>query len=222
MALRYPVSLTQYRANVLVTAPAIEPVTSLDVKNQLELDVNDPSKDTQIDLYIASAREMIEEYTGLALITQTWRLELDHWPSESTEWWDGVRQGAISDLVATGRASDILLPRYPLQSVDTITADGDAVTVATVFTVDASQRPGRLVINRGQTWPVVLDTASGIKITYTAGYGDNATDVPAALRLAIIQIAAYMFEHRGDCNTDSAMLRSGAHSLISTFKVARL
>lgn len=222
MALRYPVDYTQYRANVLVTAPASEPVTAADVKNQLELDVSDTSKDTQIGLYITAARQMVEEYTGLALITQVWRLELDHWPSERTEWWDGVRDGAIGDLVSTGRASDIILPRYPLQSVDTITADGDAVVIATVFTTDTAQRPGRLVINRGQTWPVILDTAAGIKITYTAGYGANSTDVPAGLRLAIIQMAAYMFEHRGDCNTESAMTMSGAQSLISAFKAARL
>jgi len=42
--------------------------------------------------------------------------------------------------------------------------------------------------------------------------------VPAALRLAIIQMAAYMFEHRGDCDTDNAMKMSGAKSLVGSYK----
>lgn len=222
MALRHTHKYNYYRGHTLVTAPAIEPVSVNDVKNQLELDVSDTSKDTQIELYITSARQMIEEYTGLALITQTWKMTIDHWPGGCGEWWEGVRDGAIQDLVSSGRQSNILLPRYPLQSIDGITADDVAVTVADVFIVDTSQKPGRLVIKRGATWPVILDNANGIEITYTTGYGTNATDVPAALRLAIIQAASYMFEHRGDCETSSAMEKSGAMSLIKSYMVRGL
>lgn len=222
MAIRYPISYNQYRGHVLVTAPASEPVTAADVKAQLELDVSDTSKDTQIDLYISTARQMIEEYTGLALIDQTWRLELDNWPSVAEPWWDGVRELPRSALTDSGRAADVLLPRYPLQSVDTITADSTAVTIADVFTVDTAQKPGRLVIKLGGSLPVITETSNGIKISYTAGYGANASDVPAALRLAIIQMAAYMFEHRGDCNTESAMINSGAQSMINAYRIRGL
>jgi len=222
MALRQTVSYTQYRGHTLDTAPASEPVTANDVKAQLEIDVSDTSKDTQIELYIEAAREMVEQYTGLALITQTWLLTLDNWPNSGEMWWDGVREGAISELQASGRASNVFLPRYPLQSVDSITADGSAVVVSDIFTVDTQQKPGRLVIKSGAAWPDVLRTANGIAITYTAGYGANATDVPAALRLAIIQMAAYMFEHRGDCNTQDAMTMSGAKSLLGAYMVRGL
>lgn len=222
MALRHTLRYRQYRGHEIVTPPASEPVTADDVKNQLELDVSDTSKDTQIDLYITAAREMVEEYTGLALMTQTWQLTLDRWPNDREEWWDGVRQTAITELVSGGRASNIIIPRYPLQTVDSIKADGTAVTVGDTFITDTQQRPGRLVLKRGVTWPVVLDNANGIEIEYTAGYGANATDVPAAIRLGIIQMAAYMFEHRGDCDTASAMKMSGAESLINTYKAAQL
>jgi len=218
MALRYPLRYSQYRGHTITTEPASEPVTATDVKNQLEIDSADTSKDTQIELYITAARQMVEEYTGLALITQVWRLTLDHWPNDREEWWDGVRQGALNELRASGRAAQIMLPRYPLQSVDTITADGAAVTIADVFIADTQQRPGRLVIKHGATWPTVIDNANGIQIDYTAGYGDAPTDVPAALRLAIIQMAAYMFEHRGDCDTDNVMKMSGAKSLVGSYK----
>ena len=213
---------TQYRGHQLVTAPATEPVSAADVKNQLELDVSDTSKDTQIDLYIESARQVIEQYTGLAFINQTWRLTLDNWPSVSTQWWDGVKDGAISELYITGRAADILLPRYPLSSITSITVDDSAITVASYFIIDTDQKPGRLVLKDGSAWPVVDAAANGIKVTYVAGFGSSSSDVPATLRLAVIQMAAYMFEHRGDCNTDDAMAMSGAKSLVDAYRIRGL
>ena len=221
MALRQTL-YNQYRGHTLVTAPLAEPVSATAVKDQLELDANDASKNTQIELYITAAREMVEEYSGLALITQTWKLTIDHWPNDRQQWWSGMRQGSVDELLQSGRASQVFLPRYPLQTVDTITADDVAVTVADVFIVDTQQKPGRLVVKRSATWPTVLDNANGIDIEYTAGYGASASDVPAALRLAIIQMASYMFEHRGDCDTASAMKMSGAQSLVNSYKVIGL
>ena len=222
MALRHTLTYNQYRGHSLVTGPSVEPVTVTDLKNQLELDVADTTKDTQIELYITAAREMVEQYTGLALITQVWKLTLDHWPNDRQEWWSGTRQGSIDELMQSGRASQIMLPRYPLQSVDTINSDDVAVTIANVFIVDTQQKPGRLIVKRGATWPVALDNANGIDIQYTAGYGADSSDVPAAIRLAIIQMASYMFEHRGDCDTASAMKMSGAQSLVNSYKVIGL
>ena len=222
MALRHTLTYNQYRGHSLVTGPSVEPVTATDVKDQLELDAADATKDTQIELYITASREMIEEYTGLAIITQVWKLTIDHWPNDRQQWWSGVRQGSIDELLQSGRASQVFLPRYPLQTVDAINADDVAVTVADVFIVDTQQKPGRLVVKRSATWPTVLDNANGIDIEYTAGYGASASDVPAALRLAIIQMASYMFEHRGDCDTASAMKMSGAQSLVNSYKVIGL
>jgi hypothetical protein len=222
MALRHPLHYNQYRGHVLLTGPVAEPVSAIDVKDQLELDPNDTAKNAQIELYITAAREMIEEYTGISLITQTWKLTLDHWPNDRQQWWSGTRQGSVDELMQSGRASQVIIPRYPLQSVDEINADGVAVTVADVFIVDTQQKPGRLIVKRGYTWPVVLGRANGIDIEYTAGYGSAASDVPAALRLAIIQMASYMFEHRGDCDTASAIQKSGAQSLVNSYKMISL
>jgi len=69
MALRHTINYSQYRGHTLVAAPLAEPVSALDVKNQLELDADDTAKNAQIELYITASREMVEEYTGLALIT---------------------------------------------------------------------------------------------------------------------------------------------------------
>jgi len=221
MALRNTVNYNQYRGNRLVTAPAVEPITVAEVKSQLRITGTDD--DAQIDLYIQAAREQCETYTGIALITQVWNLTLDHWPTAREPWWDGVRQGSIGDLSSSSRASDIMLPRYPLQSVDAINADGESVVVATTFITDTQQMPGRLVLKFGQIFPDIIDRANAIDIQYTAGYGAASTDVPAPLRLALIQMASHLYEHRGDgCSTVDAMEKSGAKNMFDSYIVARL
>lgn len=220
MSLRAPAAYNQYRGNRRLANPASEPVTAAEVKDQLRITGTDD--DALIELYIQSARELCEELTGLALITQTWKLTLDHWPGGAEDWWDGVRTLPISELRASARHYDVVIPRYPLQSIQSITADDTAVTVADVFITDTQQMPGRLVIKRGATWPTVLDRANGIEISYTAGYGSDASSVPAALRLALMQMASYMYEHRGDCDTMDAYKASGANTAFERYKAAKL
>ena len=210
-------SYNSYRGHTLTTAPAIEPVSLSEVKAQLGIDGT--ADDTLLSMYITASREHAEQMTGLALITQTWTLTLDAWPGHGEPWWDGVRDMAISALRSAGRPSNILLPRYPLRTVESVTADGVAVTVADVFTVDNQQRPGRLVIKNGATWPTVLETANGISIEYTAGYGATASSVPAALRVGLLQMVASLYTHRGDqCSVADAWKSSGAESAFNAYR----
>lgn len=226
MSLRGPVRFTQYRGHERITHPAIEPITAAELKEQIGLDAGDSF--SLLDMYITSAREQFEAVTGRALITQEWRLTLDHWPMAGSEWWDGVRQGAIGDLHGSARASWVILPRYRLQSIDSITVFNDAgigssVTVADTFIVDNQQEPGRIVLRNGATWPVALQEANAIQIDYTAGYGATAADVPAAIRVALLQFAAFLYGHRGDdCAGENAMRQSGAWSVIERYMVRRI
>ena len=224
MALRHGIIYNQYRGNTRVSGPDVEPIDKTQVKQQIRLDADDTSEDTLLDLYITSARETVENLFGLALITQTWRMTIDRWPGGREPWWDGVRQGAISELVNYGRNSQVMIPRYPLQDVDEITADGESVNVSDVFIVDTQQNPGRIVLKIGATLPTVSQTAAnGIEIEYTAGYGDGPTDVPADMRLALLQMVATMYTHRGDdCSTTDALKMSGAYSVFSRYKAAQL
>ena len=70
----------EYQAFKILTAPAAEPVTADEVKDQLRLDGTD--QDTMIDLLIAAARAGVEKYLGRALITQTLQLFYDSFPAE--------------------------------------------------------------------------------------------------------------------------------------------
>lgn len=220
MALRNFVSPFQARGNVRQTQPATEPVTPAELRVFIREDI-ETLPDDMAQLYIMQAREFIEEHTGLALITQTWLMTLDKWPGYTTPWWDGVREMAISEL-NNNTANPVIFPRYPLQSVDSVTVyneadDATTVVVADVFVVDTQQKPGRMQLKRGQIWPLNERVLNSIEIEYTAGFGPIATDVPALIRGAVLDLAGYYYTHRNECDLERAAQKSGALSKISMF-----
>jgi uncharacterized phiE125 gp8 family phage protein len=221
MSLRSPVQLTNARGSVIVTQPAIEPVTAAEFKAQVR---DDALSDAEALAWVTTARAYIEEMNNLAIITQTWRLALDRWPSGREKWWDGVRQGSRTELYGPSSFSDVPLPRYPLQSITSVTTfdTGDnatAVTVADVFNVDTYRTPGRLALRFGQTWPIALRETNAIVIDYVAGYGSAADDVPAPIKQGILLMAASLYENRGDgCSTVDAYAMSGARGMVEIYR----
>jgi hypothetical protein len=223
MSLRSRTTFTHYRGHSIVTPPTVEPVTADELRAHLAETVDGLPYDQADDL-IATAREMIEETTGIAMISQTWRLALDCWPAHRAEWWDGVRQGAIADI--NGAPDFVYLPRYPLASIDAVTVYDEASTAASVvvadtFDIDTYQKPGRMVLRSGATWPIALRGSNAIEIDYIAGFGATAASVPPTLRRAVKQVAAYLYSHTGDdCTPDDALGAAG--SLLGAYRVKRI
>ena len=165
-------------ALTLVTAPAVEPVSVADVKSHLRIDNTDD--DTLLGTYIAVARRFCERYQNRAYITQTWKLVLDNWP----------------------KGHDVIELSYPpLQSVTNIVyydTDETANTLSTsVYMVDTDSKPGRVTLKYNQTWPyTILRPYNGIEITYVAGYGDAASDVPENVVHAMKLLIGHLYENR--------------------------
>lgn len=222
MALRHTIKYNQYRGNVRTAAPIVRVASSNDL--ELWLKISAGSERENLELIIDSAIRQIEQKLGCALITQSYRLSLDSWPMQSEPWWDGVRQMAVSELRAQGKAADIEIPVWPLQSIDSMTVDGATITVSDYFIVGTNQNYGRLVLKRGATWPALTNmSANGILINYTSGFGSSTIDVPADLKLAVMKLSAYMFEHRGDgCSAEKAYDVSGAKEICNMYKLGRL
>lgn len=220
MALRNSQPLYQQRGSKINTAPASEPVSAAELRTYAVADAT-LLPDADAEAYIATARQYIEDMTGIAMVTQTWDLSLDRWPSTREPWWDGVRQIAINEI--NGTPDVVSLPRYPLQSVSAVTTydesgNSTAVTVADVFDVDSYGVPGRMVLKNSATWPVALRNSNAILITYVAGYGD-AADVPKPLAQAVKQFAGYLFDHRGGCDMNDGYMKSGAAGLAAGYSV---
>jgi len=211
MALRPRTIHHQNYGHRVEVPPLTEPVTLADVKEHLR--ITDSDSDSYIQALITSARITLEEYTGLAFITQQWKLTLDRWPSGRDYWWSGVRQGSLREL--EGMYSDLTLPRYPLQSIVSVktfnqTSDETIVSVGDVFDLDTNSVRGRLTLKAGQVWPIALRESNAIEVIYSAGYGDSTDDVPGPLKQAVMQATAYMYDNRGNCGSANVWANSGA------------
>lgn len=164
-------------ALVLYAAPAAEPVSTTEAKSHLRVD--HATDDTLIASLVQAAREMAEQQTRRALITQTWDLYLDDWPD--------------------GGELRLYLP--PLQSVTSIQYTDSSGSVATFGTanyyVDTYREPGAVVLNDGCSWPATtLRETSGIQVRFTCGYGTAGSAVPMPIRQAILMATGHWYENR--------------------------
>src|SRR5512139_2288241 len=107
----------------LITAPTVEPVTTAETKSHLRVDTT--ADDTLIGTLITAARQDSEEYLNRALVTQTWDLYMDGFPT----------------------TTKIKVPLPPLQSITSIKYydedDVEATMTATDYIVDTVSEPGQ-------------------------------------------------------------------------------
>jgi hypothetical protein len=193
----------------LVTAPVNLPLTLAEVKNHIKLDSDHTEDDAWIMGAIRAATQRCEDHTRRCLITQTWSIWFDRFMAGQEEWWDGVRQGSISELISCKRYLE--LRKAPVQSVSYLKTydDTDTATTAatTVYMVDTVSVPARLALRNGQTWPTtILRPLNGIEIQTVCGYGANPGDVPQAIRQGMLNDIAHQFEHRGDAVDDNGQI----------------
>lgn len=172
-------------ALVLVTAPAEEPVSLPEAKLFLRQDGD--ADDTLIESFIRAARQHIDGrdgWLGRALVTQTWDLVLDAFPT----WYDSMVGPVIT------------VPLAPLVSVTSITytdSNGTPTVLAsTEYTVDTKTHPGRIVPAYGKVWPSTrYSIPNAVTVRFVAGYG-AADDVPEGIRFAIKALVAHWYEQR--------------------------
>ena len=184
---------------ILVTGPAVEPLSLAEAKSWLRVDIGD--EDPLIQSLIVSARLAVEAATNRLLITQQWRLLLDAWPSEFVLPLPlaPVRQIVrIRTIDAAGLSADLLASQYWL--------DGNLDRARLVL--------GAPLANPGQA-------VSGITIDVTVGYGD-ASAVPEPLRLAMRELVALWFANRGDGAFDSGRWPRSVLSRLAPYRVRRL
>lgn len=202
----------------LKTAPATEPVSLVEAK--LYLRVDHTEEDALITELIESARQMVEEYIQRALITQTWTMFLDRFPSgKSPDWWDGTVSAHINTLNEGTRA--IGIPRPPLISVTHLKSYDDADTATTFsassYIVDTTKQPGRIILKNSETWPAALRSGNAVEIEFIAGYG-AASAVPKALKNAMYLILSSMYE----CRSSATDMPGAAKKLMNPYRVLSL
>ena len=174
----------------LVTPPAGEPVTLLEAKQHLRVDVDDD--DALIGSLIAAARQAAETITGRQLMTARWKLVLDAFPGAT---FAHAGTGATFSLPAHA----VLLAKCPVQSVISIEyldMNGTLQTMhAEDYVLDAACEPARLSPAFGKSWPPTLPQIGAITVTFDAGYG-LASAVPEGIKSWIKLRVGSLYGHR--------------------------
>ena len=184
----------------VTTEPIGEPATVELVKQHCRIDSN--ADDDLLTGYLTTARIMAEGYLSRALLMQTllWTIR----PSSPL-------RSEARRLLGT-----LELPRAPVRSILAVTAldergNATAISAAALplpigapiagYIADIAVEPATLTIG----WETVLSGGSAlhatrlrhIQVSMVVGYG-TAAEVPATIVQAIMMIAAFLYEHRGD------------------------
>lgn len=206
----------------VTTAPATEPITLADLK--LSLRITSTAEDTFLTQLITDARESVERYTNQKLITQTITGYGSPFNFSDDVWWEGYMVGH-SNMI-TGPLQHMELDHGPVQSitsVETIDTDNAESAYASsnyyLDNYDLDLLP-RIEFNQNATHPSSIRRQNGWKVVYVAGYGDNATDVPADIRRAITVLAGYMWANRGACGDgESCMDGCGVKFMLRDYRL---
>ena len=163
---------------LLTTPPTAEPIVLADVKSHLRLYI--PDDDAYITALITAARRAIESRYGLCLMRQSWALFADAWPEDGT----------------------FDIPLWPVQSIDGLTSYADDDTPTTIdpasYYFDAASRPSRVALRRGRIFAQPARIINGLKLSFTVGFGVDATFVPQEIKQALMATIADWYQNRGD------------------------
>jgi len=191
-------------ATTLLAGPTVEPITLTEAKAHLRVDSS--ADDTLIQSLIMASRLHIEAALDLALISQSWRFQLDRWP----------------------RSRSLNLPMRPVQSLTTVkvfNGDDDSEALEnTAFILDGTANPARLILSGSMSLPAPGRAAKGIEIDFVAGYGDAPSDVPQTIRQALLLLTAHWYENREpvEIGASATVIPGTVSELLSPYRRKRI
>lgn len=182
---------------VQTVAPAKLAVSLPDFKQHARYDAGDD--DAMLTEYLRAAQDYVEQLCGRRLIQQTWTQ-------------------AFSKL-----DDKLRLAFAPVSSVSQITyydTDNASQTLtASLYRLQHDYAGAYVERDTDSDYPDTYARADAVTVTFVTGYGTAAQDVPAAIRQAIMLIAAHWSEMREDAvPMDVRSIPTGAKALIATHR----
>tara|TARA_R100000657_G_C4682920_1_gene133511 strand:- start:2634 stop:3260 length:627 start_codon:yes stop_codon:yes gene_type:complete len=165
-----------YGKLVLKTGPASTPITLAEAKSFLRIDSDYDDDDNYITSLINVATGVVEEFTRRRLITQTFNIFHDEFPS-------------YIDLQVGDVASVTHIKYYDESNVlQTLAASN--------YDVDTKIRPGRIYQSDDGDFPNTFDRPNAVEVEFVVG--GAASDIPAPIIQAIYIIVGRYYENRQD------------------------
>jgi uncharacterized phiE125 gp8 family phage protein len=178
----------------LSVPPATEPLDSATVCCFLRLyDPLDPEAMSLLEGMIEAVRIYAETYTNRSMITQTWS-------------WEGT----------CGANGSVTLWRPPLSVLHEARLQGSASGLGVITTADTAHYrldPVCSLLQLPDTW-----AHRRVAIRYSAGYGDTAQDVPAALRQGMLQHLGILYHSADTQAAGAAATMQLVHGLYAPFR----
>jgi len=168
-------------AYTVTTPPAVEPITTTDqeLQDHLKWTTGDGDADLINNIYVPTARRIVERYTQRALITQTITENFDKFPPL-----DWLR------LSVMGVTSVTSIKYYDEDDTQQTWSSGEYVT-------DFVSRKARIAPGLDYEWPSVSGRINSVEIIYVAGAA-TAAAVSQDYKTAIMWLVGEMYEERTD------------------------
>ena len=189
----------------VITPPSGDPtfITVTEARAHLNLNPDPDPPDAEVLAFINQAQSAVERFTRLTFFNTGFQTSRDFFPPE------------------------IELRRAPLQSVEEI-----ASLLAGTFEVFDSANYklisvgmpfyGKVVLRDGIYWPIDIDNErEPVRIQFTAGFGADATTLPADLVAGAKRVLPDIYENRGDCDSCET-LSTSAKALLTRFIIMEL
>lgn len=199
----------------LITPAAELAIDQLDLCLHMKVEGDGGIERDLIEDDLRAAIQEFERDTGRQLVTATYELTLDAFPS------------------GDGDEAEIELPKPPLISVTSvkyIDTDGVEQTLATtVWEMSAPDpdEPGVVRLQYDQAWPETRDQRDAVRIRFVAGYG-AASALPELIGAAIKLRASMFYEERvpGELDEDKRAAAppplTGYKRIVRRYKVMNL
>ena len=169
----------------LITASTKSPLLLNEIKDHLRIERGETVEDDYLKMLRDAALDLTESITNRKLMTQTWDVYFDSWPS----------------------GEYLNIPYAPLQSIASTNgliytdSTGNSTTFnltgsTTSWTADTISEPGRIVLDNGEDWPSdVLHQYNPIKVRFVCGY-TASSNIPQGIKQAMLLMIGHWYENR--------------------------
>ena len=156
------------------TASTTPIITTAEAKQHLKVDTS--ADDSYIDDLVQAATESAQIFTNRFFVDTVLTQHGDTW----------------YDLA--------VLFKSPVSSTTHIKyydSDNTIQTLATsVYLTDLTHNPARVGLKPNQSFPSIADRISAVECKYTVGYGSAASDVPTAIKQAVLLTVGNWYQNR--------------------------
>ena len=197
------------KLNLSGTLPAATYVVSLaDAKSFLR--ITHTAENSLITNLITAAVERAQNYCNSKFLEHEYTLTMETWDDVyvSNHFTQDLSDGSYirrGGYVGKDGLNQIVLPYPPLKSITSIKyydAAGSQQTWSTDNYRDLTyhNQKGYIEIKDGSTMPTLEDRADAVEIKFKCGYGTSSdgTDIPEAIKTAVLLILGRMYELRED------------------------